>query len=471
MKTLHLTSYWHERSGGIATFYRHLLEAASRHRQSMVLIVPGAKDEVQELGTHCRIYKIAAPASPLNHEYRIIYPREFFLPGSKIQKILAAERPDLVEICDKYSLVHLGPLLRMGLARSVDFRPIVVGLTCERMDENFGVYVSRSWWARVFTRFYVRNIYFPAFDHHIAISDNTAAELKEVNANPIVPRGIWLRSMGVDIEHLSRAKHSPEMRSQLLDRCSAPQNSTLLLYVGRLAAEKNLDLLIATMAELKKSAQDFRLLLVGHGSARERLQRAAQTLVPGHVAVLGHIGDREQLARVYANSDVFVHPNPTEPFGIAPLEAMASGLPLVAPDRGGVTSYANDTNAYLIPPTPHDFARAIVSACQDQPARALKVRAARQTAESFAWPKVTDSFLGLYEELYRLGAGQISLKDAQPAFVSPAATVGHAGRLRFAANLAQAAFWAYVRAHDLVRATKFHDRTEYDTELKGIQSQ
>ncbi len=61
----------------------------------------------------------------------------------------------------------------------------------------------------------------------------------------------------------------------------------------------------------------------------------------------GHVGARETLARLYASCDVFVHPNPREPFGIGPLEAMASGVPLVAPAAGGLLSYANDTNAWL----------------------------------------------------------------------------------------------------------------------------
>ena len=60
----------------------------------------------------------------------------------------------------------------------------------------------------------------------------------------------------------------------------------------------------------------------------------------------GHV-DARALARLYASCDVFVHPNPREPFGIGPLEAMASGVPLVLPAAGGVLSYANADNAWL----------------------------------------------------------------------------------------------------------------------------
>ena len=67
--------------------------------------------------------------------------------------------------------------------------------------------------------------------------------------------------------------------------------------------------------------------------------------------LLGHIADPERLADIYANCDALVHPNPREPFGIAPLEAMASGLPVVVARSGGVLSYANEENSWLAEPT------------------------------------------------------------------------------------------------------------------------
>src|SRR5262249_62245013 len=96
IKTLHLTNYWHDRSGGVSTFYRQLMDAANRHQHSMVMVVPGAQDEMQEWGKCCRIYRIAAPASPLNPDYRTIYPRAFLLSGYKHKRILAHESADLL---------------------------------------------------------------------------------------------------------------------------------------------------------------------------------------------------------------------------------------------------------------------------------------------------------------------------------------------------------------------------------------
>jgi alpha-1,6-mannosyltransferase len=105
-------------------------------------------------------------------------------------------------------------------------------------------------------------------------------------------------------------------------------------------------LLITTAKELVlRGTRDFELLIAGTGNLRSSLEAEASQKCPGFLRFLGHIGDRQQLADLYANCDAFIHPNPSEPFGIAPLEAMASGLPLIAPNSGGLTTYANTENA------------------------------------------------------------------------------------------------------------------------------
>jgi alpha-1,6-mannosyltransferase len=115
---------------------------------------------------------------------------------------------------------------------------------------------------------------------------------------------------------------------------------------------------------------------------------------------LGHIADRGQLAQLYANCDALVHPNPREPFGIVPLEAMASGLPVVAPRCGGVLSYANDDNAWLAEPSGEAFGDAVRDVFADDGARVDRISNALQTARAFSWPNITARFFALYDDLY-----------------------------------------------------------------------
>jgi hypothetical protein len=136
MKTLHLTNMFHPSSGGVHTFYRALLNAATPANQ-VRLVVPWESDGVEDINDHAKIYHVRAPRHLfVDPRYRVILPHRFLIPyRGTIQKILEREQPDLVEVCDKYSLVFLASALRKGWLRSVR-HPAVVGLSSERMDDN-----------------------------------------------------------------------------------------------------------------------------------------------------------------------------------------------------------------------------------------------------------------------------------------------------------------------------------------------
>jgi alpha-1,6-mannosyltransferase len=406
IKTLHLTNSWHETSGGIATFYRALIEAANKCGHSIRLILPGERDSMEEVGQFGRIYRLQAPPALLNSQYRMIYPNQFLWSGSKLQQILIAERPDLVEICDKYTLHYLGALLRRGLLRALDFKPVVVGLSCERMDDNFRSYIGRVPLARQFCAAYVKWVYFPFFDHHIANSSYTAEELRVASLGHLTTRNTWIRPMGVNLAHFSPTLRSPDARHKIQQLCGARPGSVILLYAGRLAPEKNLPLLFQLLVLLaRRGNRDFRLMVAGDGIERKRWESFCQKHLPGKVSFLGHIKEPSRLANLLANSDAFIHPNPREPFGIAPLETMASGLPLVAPNSGGVTSYANSENAWLVPPDSASFASAVEEIFADDALRSYRVQNALQTAKRFGWETAAAAFLGLYAQLCGAAGG------------------------------------------------------------------
>jgi len=417
LKSLHLTNSWHANSGGIATFYRSLMDAANRRGHSMTLVIPGEKDEVENVGACGRIYCVASAPAPVNRDYRLIRPISYLGRGTRLRQILQAERPDLVEVCDKYTLNYFAGMLRVGMMGDVGCRPVVVGLSCERMDDNVGAYLGWNPLAQGLVRFYMKWLYFSLFDHHIANSHYTAEELRPASCGHPIRRGVWVRPMGVDCSGLSPSHRTQQARRALCERVNAVDNSALLLYVGRLVPEKNLRLLTETLSKLHaQSERDWRLIVVGDGIGREGFLAENERLVPARVTWLGHLRNRSELAQIYANCDVFVHPNPREPFGIAPLEAMASGLPLIAPDRGGVLSYTNSSNAWIVPPNPESFAKAIREVMCDHQLRRCRISKALQTAEQFRWESVANAFLDLYEDI--LESSGVEEMLFHPDFVS-----------------------------------------------------
>jgi alpha-1,6-mannosyltransferase len=421
IKTLHLTNCWHSESGGIATFYRELWNSAERHGRQIRLVVPGVRDAVENWGEYGKIYHVRGRTTRLSPGYRLLMPQKYVLPHAPLRQILAVERPDLVECCDRYTLNYLAGLLRRGWLLGGSYRPAVVGLHCERMDDNMATYVSRSPEAKGFCQWYLRWLEFPMFDHHIAVSDYVAGELREVAEGHDVRRGVWVRPHGVASGVFRPELRSVALRKRLASRSGAPEGSTLVLYAGRLAPEKNLHLLVETMVRLEAEAPGaFHLLVAGDGALRAELERECARRIPGAACFLGHIAGRSALAEVYANTDIFVHPNPREPFGIAPLEAMAAGLALVAPNTGGVRHYADGNNAWLAEPSPEAFARAVQAIRNDPAGCCARRRAARATAERFDWQTVTAGYFDLYEELYALVHDSRRVPSLTPAFYSTA---------------------------------------------------
>jgi alpha-1,6-mannosyltransferase len=399
-KTLHVTNAWHPSSGGIRAFYLAMLEAADREGRLMRLVVPAAEDRLERVGRLGRIYHVRAPRAPIvDRRYRLLLPHTFLSRSGAVAAILRGEQPDLVEVCDKYTLCYLGGALRRGWIAGVR-RPTIVGLSCERAGDNVGPR-GASRWRDAMVRWYLGRIYAGQFDHHLANSDYTAAELREA-IHPRHPRGVHVVPMGVPLDGLGPHHRSEALRAAIGRAAGIGGPFDLVLYAGRLAREKNLPLLVETLRAFGPRASRPPVLVVaGSGPLEADLRRAHAAGAIGAAHFCGQVHQRRELAALYASADAFLHPNPREPFGIAPLEAMASGVPLVAPRAGGILSYADDDTAWLAPPEARAMAAALADALRPGPARERRLASARTRAAAFAWPRVCRAIFARYDALHR----------------------------------------------------------------------
>jgi len=124
----------------------------------------------------------------------------------RVVEILLEDQPDLIEICDKYSLHYLAGLIRKEYLKGFAKRPVLIGLSCERMDDNLGVYLTRSPVGKAFARWYMKWVYFGFFDHHIVNSEHVAMELREASRGHVRERGIYVRPPGsrsLDVRRLN----------------------------------------------------------------------------------------------------------------------------------------------------------------------------------------------------------------------------------------------------------------------------
>ena len=424
IKTVHITNYYHKNSGGISTSFNNLLAAAERHRRYVRLIVPGETETVEEINEFAKIYYVPARYSPIfDKRYRVMMPWQYMNDESPIRRILLNEMPDIIEVTDKYTLSMIGAMIRINKFKQIG-RPILVHFSCERMDDNFASFLFGGRISSWLTRRIVGNYLIPSFDFQIANSDYTAEEFRRSTSSSTNKRRSkfffnkcwqWLKSPRIELEQrifvcprgvdsvlFTPDRGSTQIRTDMCLRASIPATSVILLYAGRISPEKNIGLLVDMMKELAKdTTRDFRLIVAGAGPQSDELKERSTIEADGRIVQIGHI-DKETLADYYASADVFVHPNPKEPFGIAPLEAMASGVPTVAPNSGGILSYATDLNAWLTEPTGPAFAKAVMSVLDDETARSKKVARAVTTARANTREMATDRLFEGYDRIFRV---------------------------------------------------------------------
>ncbi len=217
----------------------------------------------------------------------------------------------------------------------------------------------------------------------------SSATLADLRAHGFRRLRLWRR--GVDTQ-----RFHPRHRSQAWrESVGARPGETLLLYVGRLAAEKRIDLL----AEAAEGLPGVRLICVGDGPARPALERR----LAGRAAHFTGFLSGQDLATAYASADLFAFPSDTETFGQVIQEAMASGLPVVAARAGGAIDIVRpgQTGALFAPGDAADL-RALIRRLADDPARrAEQGRAGRAAAERSSWASVMDELLEHYGRVRR----------------------------------------------------------------------
>jgi alpha-1,6-mannosyltransferase len=396
-KSLHLTNAWHAESGGIRAYYTAMLAAANTLGRPMRLVVPGERDEVREVGPHGRIYTVRAPRAPfVDRRYRVMVPVPFSRISERLLGILQDERPAIVEVCDKYALPYLAGAIRRFPPPGLP-RPTLVGLSCERADHSLeALGVLGRIGARA-VRWYLGAVYLPQCDYHLANSAYTAGELLAAQ-RPTHPRDVQTVPMGLHVATFGPQHRSEAWRQAWRQRLSLPPDGPLLVYVGRLAQEKQLTRAIDLLGHVRRTGTAAGLVLVGSGPDEERLRRHAAAACGAAVGFAGHVRDAAALAACYASGDAFVHVNDREPFGIGPLEAMASGVPVVLPRAGGVLTYATPANAWLGEPTAAGLAQAALEAlAYPDPAR---LRLAAETARQYDWSSVAPAIFAAYDALH-----------------------------------------------------------------------
>lgn len=289
------------------------------------------------------------------------------VPGPEILRVLRGFGPQVVHLASP-ALLGYGGLLaarRLGVPTVAVYQTDVAGFA-----QSYGMrFAAPAAWA------WLRHLHSLA-DRTLAPS---TAAIEALRAKGVPRVHHWAR--GVDFTGFAPSERDEELR-----RRWSPDGRPIVGFVGRLAPEKHVERL-----EALSGRPDLQVVIVGDGVDRPKLQQ----LLPSAVFTGALYGP--ELAAAYASMDVFVHPGEHETFCQAVQEALASGVPVVAPNAGGPRDLvAPFRNGVLLPPA--DF-RSGLSRSVDHllSQRARYSLAARRSVVNRSWPKICDQLLGHYD--------------------------------------------------------------------------
>lgn len=366
MHVLQLANFYGPRTGGLRVAVDRFAEHYVGCGHQVTLVIPGDRDEVDRVGART-VVKIRSPFVPGLGGYRAIVDRR------AVREAIDDARPDVVELSDKTTLVSAATHARR--------RGVPVALfSHERMDGVVGEVVpGRRLVDR--TTAWINGRLAERVDAVVCASDYAADEFTGCDV-PVrrVPLGVDLETFRPDIAPGTTVR--------------APGSPLRIVTVVRLSPEKRPELLITTSAALRRRGVAHEWIVLGDGPMREQLERQAARLP---LDFRGHVGDRRELAAAVAAADVGIAPGLHETFGLAALEVLACGTPLVVPDHGALPELI-DAGAGLVSRRTGDaFAAAACRIAATD--RDVNRSRARACAERFTWERSGSEMLAVLTAL------------------------------------------------------------------------
>lgn len=361
MRIAQLANFVGPTSGGMKTAVGALGAGYVADGHTVLLVVPGPTDDRWSTDSG-DVVQVRAPR--VGEHYRLI------VEPWRVLDVLESFEPTAVEVHDKTTLL---PVARWARRREV---PAVL-FSHERMGDMLALRTGRSTGSRASIAL-LNRVLVRSFERIVVTSDYARRELAGVAAAAGCP--VERVPLGVDLD-LFRPRPAPEPSDREVLR---------LVHAGRLSREKSPALAVATAVELHRRGVPVRLDVLGSGPHRDELEALAGD---APVVFAGHVADRHDLARRLAAADAALSVSPHETFGLAVLEALAAGTPVVTSDRGGARELVEASCGAW----GHDAATLAdaVLDLADRP-RAATRAAARRRAEQFPWTRTVERMLAIH---------------------------------------------------------------------------
>ena len=368
LRIVRLANFVAPASGGLRTALRELGKGFKLAGHDPVLVVPGEKysDCDTEQG---RVITLPGPMLPGTGGYRVLIDKR------RVAALLEELAPDRLEVSDRTTLRWTGKWARRARVPAV----MVSHETADGVLRTWGLSENLS--RRAADALNVRTAH--TYSKVVCTTEFAEREFVRIGA-----RNVVRAPLGVDLMN-----RRPTLRDAALRATHVRADETLLVMCSRLSVEKRPGTALDALESLRGRGVRAVLVVAGNGPLRARLeQRAQERDLP--VTFLGHVADRSLLGALQASADVCLAPGPAETFGLAALEAMACGTPVVASASSALPEVIGSAGA-----TAADHGDAFADAVEmllDRPERERR-EAARARAECFGWGTAVDAFLTAHD--------------------------------------------------------------------------
>jgi len=368
MRIAHLANFYGPTSGGLRTAMHALGAGYKELGHEMLLVVPGPQD-VDEETPYGRRITVRSPLIPGSGGYRVI------LRTRHVRRLLAAFDPDVLEVSDRTTLRSLGAWATKRGIPSVFFaHERADGILHANLPAWLQRFISVEGLADWHNRGTHRRFTTIVCTTEFARAEFTRAGLESVK----IP-------LGVDLDRFTPRNFSSKARASV-----ATEDETLLLMASRLSTEKRPELAIDAVRVLTERGERVRLVSAGTGNIDHQMRARAEGLP---VTFLGFVNDRDYFAQLLASADVVVAPGPIETFGLAALEALASGTPAVVNAASALPEVVADAGV-AAHGTAEGFADAIGEVLAREPG--ARRAAARARAETMPWSATVERMIALH---------------------------------------------------------------------------
>ncbi len=344
MRIVDVCGFYTPYGGGIRTYVEQKLATAERFGQDVTILAPDAEYNIREISPRARIVGLPSPRFPLDRKYFA------FTEAAPVHAELDRLNPEFVEASSPWRSASIAMSWRPEVPKAFIMHSEPLSAHVYRWFERLA---STDAVDRQFDWFWERLREFGrTFSAVICANSNLAERMSDGGVANVfnIPMGVQPGVFGP--QHRDEA-----LRAELLAECALGPEATLLVSAGRLANEKRIPMLVE--AATRAGAQrPIGLAIFGEGRARDKIVRA----IAGnpHIRLFMPVRERERFAAILASADALLHGCEAETFGMTTAEARASGVPVIAPDRGGASDFADPPLQFAATET-DDAVRAILA--------------------------------------------------------------------------------------------------------------